>query len=90
MKLVILDYSNSQVRIIDNCPADWKHENVEKLDDYMFGEENLDLNPDTCYYMCGEGIEVTNETYIPKDGSKRLRVYTIVDFSFIRTFAPSF
>ena len=25
-----------------------------------------------------------------KSPSKRLRVYTIVDFSFIRTFAPSF
>ena len=24
------------------------------------------------------------------NSSKRLRVYTIVDFSFIRTFAPSF
>lgn len=77
MKLVILDYSNSQVRIIDNCPADWKHENVEKLDDYMFGEEYLDLNPDTCYYMCGEGIEVTNETYIPKDG----KMPAMIDFT---------
>lgn len=77
MKLVILDYSNSQVRIIDNCPADWKHENVEKLDDYMFGEENLDLNPDTCYYMCGVGIEVTNETYIPKDG----KMPAMIDFT---------
>ena len=27
--------------------------------------------------------------YLSNDG-KRLRVYTIVDFSFIRTFAPSF
>ena len=69
MKLVILDFSHSKVRVIDNCPADWKHENVEKLEDYMFDEENLDLNPDTCNYMFGEGIEVTNETYVPK-GSK--------------------
>lgn len=67
MKLVILDYSNSKVRIIDNCPADWMHENVETLEDYMFDEESLNLNPDTCCYMCGEGIEVTNETYVPKD-----------------------
>lgn len=65
------------MRIIDNCPADWKHENVEKLDDYMFGEESLDLNPDTCYYMCGEGIEVTNETYIPKDG----KMPAMIDFT---------
>lgn len=67
MKLVILDYDNSQIRIIDNCPANWNSENIEDLEDYMFGEEHLNLNPDMCYYMHGNGIEVINETYVPKD-----------------------
>lgn len=45
-------------------------------------------------------IEAADLREVPKNGpilwaldayySKRLRVYTIVDFSFIRTFAPSF
>ena len=63
MKLVILDYENSQVRIINNCPTNWNSENIE---DYMFDGEYLNLNPDMCYYMHGNGIEVVNEIYTPK------------------------
>lgn len=66
MKLVILDYENSQVRIINNCPTNWNSENIEDLEDYMFDGEHLNLNPDMCYYMHGNGIEVVNETYTPK------------------------
>ena len=38
-----------------------------------------------------KSINVHEACVITKDDKgKRLRVYTIVDFSFIRTFAPSF
>lgn len=77
MKLVILDYENSQVRIINNCPTNWNSENIEDLEDYMFGEEHLNLNPNMCYYMHGNGIEVVNETYTPKNESMSIKV----DFS---------
>lgn len=77
MKLVILDYENSQLRIIDNCPTNWNSENIEDMEDYMFGEEHLNLNPHMCYYMHGNGIEVVNETYTPKNESMSIKV----DFS---------
>lgn len=77
MKLVILDYENSQLRIIDNCPTNWNSENIEDMEDYMFGEEHLNLNPNMCYYMHGNGIEVVNETYTPKNESMSIKV----DFS---------
>ena len=35
-------------------------------------------------------IYMSNTNHIMYKDCKRLRVYTIVDFSFIRTFAPSF
>ena len=47
MKLVILDYENSLVRIINNCPTNWNSENIEDLEDYMFDGEHLNLNPDS-------------------------------------------
>lgn len=31
MKLVILDYENSQVRIINNCPTNWNSEKYRRL-----------------------------------------------------------
>ena len=77
MKLVILDYENSQVRIINNCPTNWNSENIEDLEDYMFDGEHLNLNPDMCYYMHGNGIEVVNETYTPKSKNMPSKV----DFS---------
>lgn len=77
MKLVILDYENSQVRIINNCPTNWNSENIEDLEDYMFDGEHLNLNPDMCYYMHDNGIEVVNETYTPK----RKNMPSKVDFS---------
>lgn len=77
MKLVILDYENSQVRIINNCPTNWNSEKIEDLEDYMFDGEHLNLNPDMCYYMHGNGIEVVNETYTPKSKNMPSKV----DFS---------
>lgn len=47
MKLVILDYENSQVRIINNCPTNWNSENIEDLEDYMFDGEHLNRHHQT-------------------------------------------
>lgn len=59
-KIFVLDYSNSEIKIIDNCPSEWS---AEDIDNYLFGEDGLNLNPNTCHYMYGEGIEVNNLTY---------------------------
>ena len=47
-------------------------------DVFQFGEKSI-------YIERNEG-----NVYVGDYVCKRLRVYTIVDFSFIRTFAPSF
>ena len=47
----------------------------------IYDEKNSNGNS-TAHYPGGKRIR--------RNGCKRLRVYTIVDFSFIRTFAPSF
>lgn len=67
MDLYIFDYSNSEVKIVNNCPSDWQV-NIENVENYMFGEDKLDLNPNTCYYMFGDGIKVNVQACSMQDG----------------------
>ena len=47
-------------------------------------------NPEICAQLRKMNADIMGVESDPYYGGKRLRVYTIVDFSFIRTFAPSF
>ena len=76
-----------------------KWDDVEKLD-IPFCSFDIELCDKVCCEFISHGVNEQSYEYLvsflskrlSKDGfmRKRLRVYTIVDFSFIRTFAPSF
>ena len=84
-----------------SCDSDVEY--VEQNTDVVIGAEGtitigsggIDYKMKNCKLKKGESLKID----FSKTGSsdvnavvvrKRLRVYTIVDFSFIRTFAPSF
>lgn len=45
-----MNYATSEVTIIDNCPDDWEEEQVN---DYLYGEDGLNLRESDIYYMSG-------------------------------------
>ena len=72
-----------RLNLIDECLRRFDHPmNIKEIQEYCNKRLNRKFTDRTYRYDL-EKIEMENE-------SKRLRVYTIVDFSFIRTFAPSF
>lgn len=55
MNIAILDYSASEVRLIKNCPDSWEEEQIEE---YIYGEDGLDLSESSTYYMCGDAVSI--------------------------------
>ena len=86
------------------CPKDGFHgllarasvfairRNSKPLSKVLFTLHRKDINICNLETCTGEELTPLFTTLHPEPltGSKRLRVSTIVDFSFIRTFAPSF
>lgn len=62
MNIAILDYSASEVRLIKNCPDSWEEEQIEE---YIYGEDGLDLSERSTYYMCGDSVSIKQEEYKP-------------------------
>lgn len=62
MNIAILDYSASEVRMIKNFPDSWKEEQIEE---YIYGEDGLDLSESSTYYMCGDAVSIKQEEYKP-------------------------
>lgn len=62
MNIAILDYSASEVRLIKNCPDSWEEEQIEE---YIYGEDGLDLSENSTYYMCGDAVSIKQEEYKP-------------------------
>lgn len=56
-QLVILDYTNATVDIYDIDPE------VDITDDYI---DSLGHNPNNCFWMIGEDIEVIKHRYLLK------------------------
>lgn len=63
MNIVILNYSGTSVKVVSGTPDDWESEQIE---DYLFGEDGENLNPDEVYYMCSDVLNVSISEYSKK------------------------
>lgn len=63
MNIVILNYSDTSVKVVSGTPDDWESEQIE---DYLFGEDGENLNPDEVYYMCSDVLNVSISEYSKK------------------------
>lgn len=54
-RLIVMDHESGAVKIIEECPNNWKEEQIEE---FLYSEGGLDLNPSSCYYMYGKDIKV--------------------------------
>ena len=70
MNIAILDYSASEVRLIKNCPDSWEEEQIEE---YIYGEDGLDLSESSTYYMCGDAVSISRKNTSHKSGASWLR-----------------
>lgn len=59
-----MNYATSEVTIINNCPDDWEE---EQINDYLYGEDGLNLRESDVYYMSGN-ISLNKKEYKPKGG----------------------
>lgn len=66
MNIIILNYSDTSVKVVSGAPDDWESEQIE---DYLFGKDELKLNPDEVYYMCSNVLNISISEY-----SKKLRL----------------
>uniref|UniRef100_UPI004029EE1A hypothetical protein n=1 Tax=Prevotella sp. TaxID=59823 RepID=UPI004029EE1A len=61
MEITIMDYQTGTVRTIKGCPDEWETEQIEY---YLY--ETLGYRSSDIYYMCGEAISHTEDTYVPQ------------------------
>lgn len=54
-RLIVMDLGSGEIKIIEECPNDWKDEQIE---DFLYSESGLDLNPSSCYYIYGKDTKV--------------------------------
>lgn len=59
MDIAILDYSTAEITLVKNCPDSWEEEDIEE---YIYGEDGLDISASNTYYMVGNNI-----SFKPKD-----------------------
>lgn len=63
MNIVILNYSDTSVKVVSGAPDEWESEQIE---DYLFGKDGENLNPDEVYYMCSDVLNVSISEYSKK------------------------
>lgn len=56
-----MDYQTATIRTIKGCPDEWETEQIEY---YLY--ETLGYRSSDIYYMCGEAISHTEDTYVPQ------------------------
>ena len=61
MDIAIFNYSTGEVTLIGNCPDSWEEEQIEE---YIYGEDGLNLSESDTYYMCGD-ISLVSKKYKP-------------------------
>ena len=60
MNIVILNYSDTSVKVVSGAPDDWESEQIEE---YLFGEDGLDLDSDDVFYMCSNVLNISISEY---------------------------
>lgn len=56
-----MDYQTANIRTIKGCPDEWETEQIEY---YLY--ETLGYRSSDIYYMCGEAVSHTEDTYVPQ------------------------
>ena len=56
-----MDYKTATIRTIKGCPDEWETEQIES---YLY--DTLGYRPSDIYYMCGDVISHTEDTYVPQ------------------------
>lgn len=60
MDISIMNYATSEVTLITGCPDDWEGEQIEN---YLYGEDGLNLRESDIYYMVGNFIDITKKNF---------------------------
>lgn len=61
MEITVMDYQTATIRTIKGCPDEWETEQIES---YLY--DTLGYRSSDIYYMCGDNISYTEESYVPQ------------------------
>lgn len=61
MEITVMDYQTGTIRTIKGCPDEWE---TEQIENYLY--DTLGYRSSDIYYMCGDVISHTEDTYVPQ------------------------
>lgn len=59
-KLVVTDYKNGMVMIVEHCPSSWA---LTEIENFLYAENKLDLSPNNTNYVFAKNIAIIKKDF---------------------------